>query len=224
MAGTGWTSNDLLQRFAAMAGLPAQGAPSVAQRFGWLADGESEVINRIAAVKPSILYGAPTAMTTADGGLTFTFGTDGNGYALFPMGQAGIYPSLNAIPGGAWVPGQDYLDEGTTIRMVNATPYTGTLYWYGITPKQQMSASVQPVLYPPPIRMLSVIWATKCFAEAGGIRNERLSDRMEKRFEKSLGETMTMLRKHFKSGGGLGRLLGAWGVGEYGPGWSGAWW
>ncbi len=63
---------------------------------------------------------------TADGGYTFTFGTDGNGYALFPLGKANIYPSLNAVPNYPWVPGVDYLDEGTQIRMPNNIAYSGT--------------------------------------------------------------------------------------------------
>jgi hypothetical protein len=140
------------------------------------------------------------------------------------MGRAGIYPTLSAIPNYAWRPDVDYLDEGTTIRMPNNTPYAGTLYWYGVTPTQALSATVQPVLNPPPIRMLIVRRATASWAETGNIRNERLADRMAGLFEKEFGEAMTLLRKHFKNGGALGRLLYPWGVGQYGPGWGGAWW
>jgi hypothetical protein len=211
MTATGWQSVDLLTRFNRLSGRPATDAVTPATKYGYLADAEQYVIGRIAAIKPSILYGVPTALTTADGGLTFTFGTDGNGYPLFPMGRATIYPSLNAIPGGAWVAGRDYLDEGATIRMPNAVPYTGTLYMYGITPTQQISADVQPMLQPPPIRMLDVLWAVKTFAEAG-FRNTEMADRMELRFEREFGQAMLMLRKHFATGGGLGRLLYPFGV------------
>lgn len=223
MAGTGWQSADLLSRFNLLAGRPTSDSITDATKYQYIADGEQYTIGRISSIAPKVLYGAPAALTTTDGGLTFSFGTDGNGYALFPMGRARIYPSLSAIPGYAWTPGVDYLDQGTTIRMPNNTPYTGTLYWYGITPTQQISASVQPVLMPPEIRMLDVLYAVKNFAESG-VRNAELADRMALRYEVEFGTAMTMLRKHFSSGGGLGRLLMPWGVGEYGPGWSGAWW
>jgi hypothetical protein len=225
MSGTGWQSSDLLARFNLLAGRPTVDAITDATKYQYIADGEQYTIGRISSIKPSVLYGAPAQMTTADGGLTYTFGTDGNGYPLFPMGRATIYPSLSAIPGYAWTPGIDYLDEGITIRMPNNTPYAGPLYWYGITPSQQLSASVQPVLMPPPIRILSVIDGVKNFAESANVRNAELADRMATRFEKEFGEAMTLLRKHFSGGGGLGRLLVPWGVpgGVYGPGWAGAW-
>lgn len=228
MAGTGWTSVDLLARFNQLAGRGSNTADAVtpAVKYQFLADGEAYTIDRLCAVPAcaKALFGAPAALTSADGGYTFTFGTDGNGYALFPMGSAGIYPSLTAIPGGAWRPGIDYLDEGTTIRMPNNVPYTGTLYWYGVTPRQQMSATVQPVLNPPPIRMLAVRRAVATFAETGNIRNEALANRMAALFEKELGEAATLLRKHFKNGGAMGRLLYPWGVGAYTPGFAGQWW
>lgn len=230
MAGTGWSSADLLSRFNLLAGRPT-GSGAVDSiddptKYQYLADAEQYVITRIAAIKPSILYGAPQALTTADGGLTFTFGTDGNGYELFPMGRAQIYPSLNAIPGYAWQPGIDYLDQGTSIRMPNNTPYAGTLYWYGITPTQQLSAIVEPVLMPPSSRQLIVIYAVKTFAESANVRNADLADRMSVRFELEFGQNATMWRKHFSGGGGLGRLLVPWGVpgSVYSPGWAGQWW
>lgn len=223
MAGTGWQSSDLLARFNLLAGRPTSDSITDVTKYQYLADGEQYTLNRIAGISAKTLYGAPAQMTTADGGQTYTFGTDGNGYSLFPMGRAHIYASLNAIPGGAWVPGIDYLDEGTQIRMPNGTSYAGPLYWYGLTPTQQMSATVQPVLMPPSIRMLDVLKAVESFAQSA-VRNENLADRMEKRYEREFGDAMTLLRKHFASGGGMGRLLYPWGTGGYGPGWSGQWW
>lgn len=223
MSGSGWQSSDLLDRFNRLSGRPTSDSISPTVKYGFLADAEQYVLNRIASIAPKVLYGAPAAMSTADGGLTWTFGTDGNGYALFPMGKAGIYPSLASIPGGAWLPGIDYLDEGVRIRMPNNSPFVGPLYWYGLTPTQQMSASVQPVLQPPSARILDVIQAVKVFAESA-MRNPALADRMDLRFEREFGQTMTMLRTHFRNGGGLGRLLFPWGTGEYGPGWSGQYW
>lgn len=224
MAGTAWSSIDLLARFNRLAGRPDADAVTPATKYGYLADAEQYVITRIAGISAKTLYGAPFALTTSDGGLTFTFGTDGNGYDLFPMGRAKIYPSLQAIPGGEWVPGRDYLDEGIRIRMPNASPYTGTLYMYGVTPTQQIGPNVESVLYPPQIRMLDVIEAVKNFSESGPVRNAELADRMTLRFEQEFAQSMTLIRKHFASGGVLGRMLYPWGVAPYVDGWAGAWW
>lgn len=225
MAG-GWASADLLDRFNQLSGRGVQTADAISNttKYAFLSDAEAYTIDRIALVCPRVLYSPPAAMTTADGGLTFTFGQDDDGNLLFPMGQAGIYPSLQAIPGGAWVPGVDYLDEGIRIRMPNAVPYTGTLYWYGLTTYPPLNAVVDPVLQPPPIRKLIVRRAVADFAETGNLRNEALANRESALFEKELGEAVTLLRKRFKNGGALGRLLNPWGVGQYGPGWAGCWW
>jgi len=226
MAGSGYQSSDLLTRFNRFAGRPASGdSIDDTTKYSWLADAQDELIDEIAIRAPKSLYGAPAALTTADGGLTFAFGTDGNGYPLFPIGQARIYPSLSAIPQGAWIPGIDYLDEGVTIRMPNNTPYTGTLYWYGLTPAQRIASGVQPVLQPPASRLGIAIRAVKNFAMSAN-RNAALVQAMELKEREWFDPYLTLLRKHFSSGGGMGRLLYPWGVpgGVYGPGWSGAWW
>jgi len=164
VAGTGWQSTDLLSRFNAMAGRPSADAITDTVKYGLLADAQDAVMSRIAAICGKQQNQAPTAMSTADGGYTWTFGTDGNGYALYPLG-ARVYPTLTSIPDYPWTPGLDYLDEGTTIRMPNNMAWTGSLYWYGIVGPQAISASVQPVIQPPPARILIVIDAVRSFAE-----------------------------------------------------------
>ena len=223
---TGYESQDLLRwmnQFVGRAGLTADSiSPFI--KYDFLATAQDYVIQRIASASAKTLFSPPEQLTTADGGLTFTFGTDANGYPLFPMGRTGIYANLASIPGGAWTPGIDYLDEGTTIRMPNNTPYTGTLYWYGLQAAPRMSDTVQPILMPPSIRMLIARRAAAMFAESGQIRNPQIADRQTLEFEKEFGEAMTLLRKHFKNSGCLGRMLMPWGVGNYTAGWPGAWW
>lgn len=210
MSGTGWQSSDLLARFNRMAGRPPADAIGDPVKYIFLADAQDAVITKIAGIVGKAMYGAPTAMTTADSGLTWTFGTDGNGYPLVPL-SAHVYPSLNSIPDYPLNPGQDYLDEGSTIRMMNSIPYTGTLYWQGITPPQQISATVQPILMPPPARILIAIKAVEIFADEAD-RNPDLSDRMEVRWAKEFPDQMTLIRKHFKArhySGISGRSWGA---------------
>ena len=211
MAGSGWESADLLTRFNQMAGRPSTEGGTLTDtiKYQYLADAEEYTIGRIASIAPKVLYGAPVALTTADGGLTFTFGTDANGYSLMPLGRATIYDSLASIPGGAWAPGVDYLDEGATIRMPNNRTFTGTLYWYGISPPHRLDASNQPVLLPPHARMLYVIKAVADFA-GNGVRNAVLEERLLERYEREFGTVMTELRKHFSAGGAMGALAVPW--------------
>jgi hypothetical protein len=220
MAGTGWQSTDLLTRFNAFAGRPTTDAITDAQKYQRLADAQEAVITEIASVSPNQLYAAPTAMTTADGGYTFTFGTDGNGYALFPLGRTQIYPSLNAVPDYPWRPGVDYLDEGTTIRMPNNVAWTGTLYWRGITPPAAITASVQSVIQPPSARILVVIKAVESFAEEF-LRNASLADQMRARWDREWPKNITMIRKHFSGARPTGSVTQGSGYGGGGLGYAG---
>lgn len=209
MAGTGWQSSDLLIRWNRLAGRPPADAISDTVKYLSLADGQDAVLTEIAAIAPKTLYGAPTAMTTADNGLTWTFGVDGNGYPAVPL-AAHVYPSLNSIPDYPWTPGTDYLDEGVQIRMMNNVPYTGTLFWQGIVPPQQISATVQPVIQPPAARILICIKAVQAYAEEA-VRNGALSDQMQIRWDREFPKQMTLIRKHFRGrhySGFSGRVFG----------------
>lgn len=192
-----------------MAALPATGAFSDTDKYTLLADAQEYTIGRIASIAPKVLYGAPQQLTTNDGGLTFTFGVDDNDEPVMPIGRATIYDSLNAIPGGAWVPNVDYLDEGYQIRMANNRSYTGNLYWYGIQTPNRIdgTGNNEPVLFPHHARILYVIKAVADFTE---YRNPALSDRMLVRYEREFGQVMTELRKHFASGGAMGQLTIPW--------------
>lgn len=217
MSGTGWTSADLLTRFNQVAGRPAADSITDAEKYVFLSDGQESVLTEIAGVSPKQLYGAPTAMTSADGGYTWTFGTDGDGYPLFPMGNAQIYPTLDAVPDYPWQPGYDYLDEGVQIRIPNNIQWPGPLYWRGITPPAQITATVQPILQPPPARTLIVTRTVLMFAEQY-LRNAALADQMQTRWNREWPAQITMIRRHFRGGSRLGPLTGAFGRGGSGIG------
>ncbi len=215
MAGTGWQSSDLLARFNAMAGRPTTDAILDADKYRRLADAQDTVLGKISTVAKSINAAAPVTMATSDGGYTWTFGTDGNGYATFALGGR-IYPTLSAIPDYPWIPGTDYLDEGTQVRMPNNVPWGGPLYWYGVIPPQQMSASVQPIIQPPPARILIVIEAVRTFAQEY-LRNAALTDEMSSEWERQWPNWITAIRKHLRGGrwGGRAGFLGVAGVGRW---------
>lgn len=215
MAGTGYQSTDLLSDFQTWAGVSGSN-PTSATIYARLSHAQQYVYGMVYATDPRVLYGAPTAMTTADGGLTYTFGTDGQGYDLFPMGDAQIYTSLNAIPSYPWRPGIDYLDEGTKIRMPNGVPYTGTLYWRGVTAPAAISAATQPSLNPAQARILITIEAVRRYAQEEA-RNPALFQMMENRWNDQWPLWITAMRKHFRGAQRLGPLAGA-GYGALGAG------
>jgi hypothetical protein len=203
-----WKSADLLASFNMLAARPASdGGLTDDQKYRFLSDAQQYIVDRVASISPKTMYGTPQEMLSSDGGLTYSFGNDSVGTPLMPIGKATIYSSLSSIPGGAWRPGIDYLDEGTQIRLPNNTPFAGPMYWYGVTPVEALTAAFQPVLMPPDKRHLIVIRAVKDYGESGGPRNPELADRLDVRFEREFGIYMTMLRKHFSNGGGIGPLL-----------------
>lgn len=206
MATLGYDSPGLLARFNLWSGRPTADAISNDTKYTYLADAEQYVLMRLSPIVAKVLYDAPTALTSTDGGFTYTFGTDEDGNALFPLGRTKIFTSLTCVPDYALQPGVDYLDEGTRIRSVNDAPLAGPLYWYGLQPIGQMSAIVDPVLQPPPMRTLIVVKAVADFAESANIRNAALADRMLVRFEREFGPQMTMIRKHLQ-GSQRGRWL-----------------
>jgi hypothetical protein len=83
------------------------------------------------------------------------------------------------------------------------------LYWYGITPPQAMSASIQPVIQPPPARVLIAIRAAKDFASEGK-RDPELMQIMDARYEREWGKWATVIRKHLRGLGRLGPLAGTY--------------
>lgn len=167
---------------------------------------QNKIVADIAARKPQVLYGAPQAMSTADGGFTFTFGTDPDGYAVFPFGKARIFPSLDAIPDRPWIEDFDYLSEGTLIRIPNNRSYAGTLYWRGITAPQDIDAGHQPVLMPEASRELIVIEAVRDFASQGSRLPQLAADKAAE-YAREFARWMLVWKTQFSSGGALLPLM-----------------
>ena len=165
---TTYSSASLLTMFNQYAGRPTADAITDAEKYARLARAQNVVLEDLAARIPQAQYShaayASTPTLTTTDNQVFTFGTDSNGDALFPIGKTGIYPSLSSIPDSAWVEGQDYLWEGSQIRIPNNGVYTGTLYWRGIAPAITLNATDQPIINPPPARVLIVFEAVRSFA------------------------------------------------------------
>ncbi len=140
-------------------------------------------------------------------GQVFSFGIDANGYPLMPMGKAVIFPSLASWPDFVWIEGLDYINEGTQIRLPNNRTWTGPLYWYGVVQPPNITASVQPVLFPEGSRELIVYRTAAMFAEEGE-QNSGLADRMEARYQQALARWCLSWKTQWSNGGALGSVSG----------------
>lgn len=177
--------------------------------YGYLTKAQNRIVAMIASRFPECLYpetaysGIPTG-TTTDGGLTFTFGTDANGYAIAPIGKTSLYRQLADIPDWPMQEGVDFIRNGATGVMIpNNQPYTGTLYWRGIAPPADIGASSDPVLFPEASRELIVLEAVRQYASAGAI-NPDLAGMAAQDFAGVFPQWMLTWRTQFRKGGALG--------------------
>lgn len=198
-----YASSDLLVRFKRLAGRPTTDSISDADSYSRLADSQELVLADAASVVPNAFYSkaayASTPTLTTSDNQVFTFGTDANGNALFPIGKVRIYQSLQSIPDYPWVEGVDYLNEGTQIRIPNNQTWGGTLYWRGIAPFERMSASVQPALIPVQFRMLIVYDAVRQLSQEG-VRNEALFQSMDADYKRTFKQFCLVLKTQFSNG------------------------
>jgi hypothetical protein len=190
----------LLAEFDRLAGRPDADEITDAQKYQRIAQAQQEVYFDIAAVYPYALYrtGGPTATTTS-GGIVHTFGTDGQGHAVAPLGQVWIGRSTSRYPDTDLVEGEDYINEGTQIRMVNER-VESTLYWNGIPTPADITSAVEPSLRPAPARILIAIKAVKNFAEEGD-QMPNLAASMERRYAHELTKALLNLKNQFRADG-----------------------
>lgn len=171
--------------------------PATADLYAWLAQGQIDVFQRLAMAVPDAVIGAPTQMTTADSGQTYTFGTDSaaptNYTAIFPVGHVRIFGVLSDLPDNAWVEGVDYAMEGDRIRRLPADqPYTGAApYYQGIALPLTLDGSVAPTLEPVAARELIVDFAAIRYAEAVPKDPQPYLDRSERHWQTWIGALQT---------------------------------
>ena len=174
-----WDSADILAIVKQLTGRTGTDSITDALWYGRISRAQNQVVADIAAICPHVLY--PTAayaslpqLTLASGNQTATFGTDGEGYAKFPMGHGNIFQNLQDIPNAPFV---DYMNEGTQIRALNNGTLPATLYWYGISQPDDINATDQPAIKPEPARELISLRTAYNFGLEGN-RNVALSQSM----------------------------------------------
>lgn len=207
-----WGSARCLAKFNELAGRPTSNDPMTdAAKYQRLTDAQNEVIQDLVPRCPKLLVSKAVAastptLSTSDNKI-FTFGSDANSDASFPIGRVRIFPALTDIPDHPWVEGVDYLNEGTQIRIPNNRTYSGTLYWRGSAPVADITAAVAPSLIPPPSRVLICYKAVEILGRESN-RDSDLADRMRALYDEALSRWCLVWKTQFSSGDGQGIVSG----------------
>lgn len=145
----------------------------------YLTDAEIQVTGEISALFPRLLMSAPTLMTTADNGATYTIGSDDEGDAIHPFGHAEVYAQASngqEMYGSTYAGyNGDFVFEGSKIRVPagNTRTFSSGPYIRYVGLPLAISASNEPSLQPKQLRQLIVFRALELWANTGGHRDPR---------------------------------------------------
>lgn len=105
-----YDSADLLARSQRLFNRPSTDeAMTSTEWYKFLGEAQQRVVGLLAFHAPESMYGAPTLLTSADSGATYTFGTDADGANISPIGHIEIRES----PTGAMIPPASEWDSTT---------------------------------------------------------------------------------------------------------------
>lgn len=176
-----WDSATLLQHFRDQFKRPSTDAAwPDATVYRFLSRAQQQVYADITAIFPRLLMGAPHAMETTDGGLTYhSTVTDSAGNPIYPFGHAEVYAESGGVLTrelyGSTYGGYngDVVFEGNTVRIPQkkTETFSGTLYLRCVQMPEEISAAREPILQPPFLRELIVYRALVLAANAGGQRD-----------------------------------------------------
>ncbi|MBA2713423.1 MAG: hypothetical protein H0U55_07720 [Rubrobacteraceae bacterium] len=136
-----------------------------------MTEGQQDAYDDLFSRFPDFGYSTPTLLTTADLGITYTFGLDAAGDPVRPEGVCEIYPNLTAIPDAPMVPGTDFIFEGGLIRFPGGRKRTfssGPYARFVADPMVAISVSQAPLLFPKKARLLLVYKALEQWAARPG--------------------------------------------------------
>lgn len=183
--------------------------PQDADVYQMLSRGQEDMIFRLSTTVPESQYGAPTLLTSADGGNTFTFGTDSDGNNIVPLGAVEIYRILEGVgdPNSECTSPADYLFEGDRIRSPNNQPWMGPgPYARFITPPLKIAALVAPVIKPIQARECLVYFgASKLWRVLGNADNAAAS---MQDYERCFARNQLALRVQFNAQNAVAGLSG----------------
>lgn len=167
-----WDSADLLARCQRESGVPSTAEfPTSTDWYAWLTEAQAHWYGQFLAVglQPAD-WTAPTAMSTADSGKTYTFSGSVRPYLVE------IYTADGGdlmLPGAYDDPEADYVWEGDAIRMTRGRTRTfangPVARW--VAPPGAIDGSTAPTLLPDFARVLLVYRACILWASRGGMRD-----------------------------------------------------
>lgn len=194
-----WDSADLLSRVRTYIHRPATDELATdTLLYSLLTEAQGEVLGMLAGLCPQSQMGAPVLLTSSDGGVTYTFGTDDNGHAIVPL-ACEVYASVDGreLTASSWEALGDFVIEGDRIRMPRNEPQTFDSGPYArfVRADQPISASSEPALKPAPARVMLVYLACTKFAAIGGLRDP---DPWQELFDRSFKTWLTALRTQFQ--------------------------
>lgn len=117
--------------------------------YDFATEEQDELTKLCATFIPDALLTAPTALTSADGGYTYTFGTDTDSANIFALGHFQVFSVRADIPDNPLVPGIDFTVEGTKIRMPNNVPRSfgdGGPWAQTVNPSNVMASGTPPTI------------------------------------------------------------------------------
>lgn len=174
---TRYSSADLLAMCKEKAGRPTVDAqmPDDAW-YRLLTEAQDMLLGEMAARVPTALNQQYAQLETTDGGMTYGFGVDVYGEAAMPLGHVEVWARENGrelFASSYGDLGGDFVIEGTRVRMPGSTPGRFTegpfARWTGVPPA--ITATVQPIIQPRPLRVLLVYYAVMLWAERGARRD-----------------------------------------------------
>lgn len=203
-----WDGPFMVARFLAEAGIATANELSVVNDiYPRLSTAQRTVLRMSASRYTNPFYRAPTTLTRAADGKTYTFGADPADPTrnMVPMGWVQIAPYQNAFSGDyftGWIEGRDFISEGDRIRMPSNRAFGGTLYGRWVDTPANISASVGPSILPIDVAELTVIKAVEDWAQEGDQAPD-VTARMTAKFKAKWPEYMLMWRRQYRGGGAL---------------------
>lgn len=178
-----WDSAYLLAACKALAQRPAVDATMPDASWYLLLElAQSHWTNVLSAQVPWVLMGPPTNLSTADGGVTYTFPGGIQPLAVEVYDATG--PARLLRPGAYFDSSADYVWEGSVIRfpqnLGNVAGFNMVARW--VSPPGTLNASTQPTLQPPHARQLLIYRAVAQWASQGGMRDAKPYYELEQKY------------------------------------------
>lgn len=212
-----WDSADCLKRLKYDARRPAvDQAITDPMWYDWLTQGQEEAYGDLFTRFPDFAYAPPSALVTADNGLTYTYGLDAAGDPKWPWGHAEIYWTLQSIPDSPMEPGVDFIFEGGRIRFPGGRTRRfsggGPYARFVADPDIAIDAAHPPLLMPKSTRILLLDLALERAAgrPGSGMNPQQFRDRYNRHLVKAWEKFATMYNMMGSQAAGSDNLSGWW--------------